>query len=129
MVYFIINWVLGSLSLLLMSTLFPGFRVAEFASALVAAGVVGLLNAGLAILLHYSTGRLGIALAGTFLVISDSFLFRLAGLIIPGFAMRGFFPAFAGGFLLLALNLVLPRVMPVNEDQFGLTLSGGNRRL
>jgi hypothetical protein len=44
------------------------------------------------------------------LLLVDTVLFRLAALVIPGFAMLGLLPAFAGGLILLALNLVLLRL-------------------
>jgi hypothetical protein len=38
-------------------------------------------------------------------------VFRVVALLVPGFAMLGFYPAFAGGLLLLLLNLALLRVL------------------
>ena len=110
MVYLMLNWVVSALSLFLLSSLAPGFRVLEFQSALTAAGVVGLISAALGMLLKYTNGTVSLAMSALFLVVVDAFLFRVSGLLVPGFAMLGFVPAFAGAFLLLLINLVLLRV-------------------
>jgi putative membrane protein len=115
-VYLIINWLCSVAGLLLVARLFPGFQVAEFESALIAAAVVGLISAGLGTLLKHAGGPVGLAITGIFLVLTDTVLFRMSALLVPGFAMRGFAPAFAGAMVLLALNLALLRVVPLKEN-------------
>lgn len=116
MVYLIVNWVSSVLGLLVVASLVPGFQVIEFQSALVATGVVGLISAGLGALLKNASGAVSLVLSSLFLLIVDTLLFRMSALVIPGFAMRGFTPALAGAIVLLALNLVLPRVDPLRGD-------------
>lgn len=116
MVYLIINWVLSVVSLLVLAGLLPDVHVAEFASALIATGVVGLISAGFGTLLKHANGTVSLAVSGSFLVIADALLFRMSALMVPGFTMSGFTPAIAGAVVLLALNLVLLRVAPVREN-------------
>ena len=116
MVYLIVNWVSSVLGLLVVASLVPGFQVIEFQSALVATGVVGLISAGLGALLKNASGAVSLVLSSICLLIVDTLLFRMSALVIPGFAMRGFTPALAGAIVLLALNLVLPRVDPLRGD-------------
>jgi putative membrane protein len=116
MVYLIVNWVSSVLSLLAVASLVPGCQILEFESALVATGVVGLISAGLGALLKQTSGAISLVLSSLFLLIVDTLLFRMSALLVPGFAMRGFAPAIAGAVVLLALNLVLPRVAPLKED-------------
>lgn len=118
MVYLIINWILSTLSLLMAAILLPGFRVLDFGSALIAAGTVGLISALLGLVLKHVTGVVSLVMSATFLVIVDAFAFRLSGLLVPGFAMFGFGPAFAGAALLLVLNLLLLRFVPIREESF-----------
>jgi putative membrane protein len=115
-VYLIVNWVCSVAGLLLVASLIPGFQVAEFESALIAAAVVGLISAGLGTLLKHAGGPVGLAITGIFLVLTDTLLFRMSALLVPGFAMRGLAPAFAGAMVLLALNLALLRVVPLKEN-------------
>ncbi|MGC9969193.1 MAG: phage holin family protein [Bryobacteraceae bacterium] len=116
MVYLIVNWVSSVLSLLAVASLVPGCQILEFESALVATGVVGLISAGLGALLKQASGAISLVLSSLFLLIVDTLLFRMSALVVPGFVMRGFTPAIAGAVVLLALNLVLPRVAPLKED-------------
>ncbi len=119
MVFVIINWVAGTMALLVLSSLFPGFRVSEFAAALIAAGVCGLLNSLLALVLRHITGVLSLAMSAAFLFLFDAFVFRVSALLVPGFAMRGFLPALAGSTVLLVLNLALVRYLRIKDEAFG----------
>lgn len=118
MVYLIINWVLSTMSLLGVAALVPGFRVTEFESELLAAGVVGLLSASLGLILKHVNRIVTAAMSGAFLFLMDALLFRMSALMVPGFAMSGFFPALAGAAVLLALNVVLLRILPAKAEGF-----------
>lgn len=107
----IVNWVLGWFALALLANIFPGFRVTEFESALLATSIVALISGATAALLKRVTSQPGLAIAAILLVLADAFLFRLTALVIPGFAMRAFYPALAGALLLLGLHLGVLRVM------------------
>lgn len=119
MVYLIINWVLSTVSLLILVSVLPDYRVNEFEAVLLATGVVGLLSALLGLTLRRSLGPLSVAMSAAFLFLVDAVLFRVSALMVPGFAMRGFAPALAGAVLLLALNLALLRYVHVKDEGFG----------
>ena len=126
MVYLIVNWVCSVVGLLAVARLFPGFQVGEFASALIATAVVGLISANLGTLLKHAGGPVGLAITGAFLLLADTLLFRMSALLVPGFAMRGFAPAIAGAIVLLGLNLVLLRVVPLKENPLDFPLKSRN---
>jgi putative membrane protein len=115
-VYLIVNWVLSVVSLLLLAALYPGIHIMEFQSALIATGVVGLVSAGLGVLVKNATGPVFLGISAAFLGIADTILFRLSALLVPGFSMRGFVPAIAGAVVLLGLNLALMRVTLLRES-------------
>ncbi len=52
----------------------------------------------------------GLAISAIFLFGIDIGLFRMAALLVPGFAMLGFAPAVAGALVLVALHLVVLRL-------------------
>lgn len=105
MVFLMVNWIAGTFALLLLASLVPGFRVVEFQSALFATGVVALLSGLIALLLKRVKAPAGQVFAGVLLLVVDTFVFRTMALVVPGFAMRAFYPAFAGAALLLAVHL------------------------
>jgi putative membrane protein len=111
MVLLIVNWIFGALALVLFANVSPGFRVTEFQSALLATAVVGLISAAIATLFKQVTSQTGLAISSILLLVFDTFLFRIVALLVPGFAMRGFYPAIAGAVLLVALHLTLLKVL------------------
>jgi putative membrane protein len=115
MVYLIINWVLSAASLLVLASILPGFRILEVQAAVLATGMVGLISALIGMLLKQVAGVVTLAMSGAFLFLVDAFLFRLIALLVPGFAMEGMYPAFAGALLLLGLNIALLRWLPHHE--------------
>jgi putative membrane protein len=126
MVYLIINWVLSAVSLLLLSSVLPGFRILEVQSALLATGLVGLISALVGMLLKQVAGLVTQLMSGAFLFLVDAFLFRLMALLVPGFAMEGMYPAFIGAAALLGLNIALLRYLP-HEESFDVDLSTSSR--
>jgi len=115
MVYLIINWVLSAASLLVLASILPGFGILEVQAAILATGMVGLISALIGMLLKQVAGVVTLAMSGAFLFLVDAFLFRLIALLVPGFAMEGMYPAFAGALLLLGLNIALLRWLPHHE--------------
>jgi putative membrane protein len=111
MVYLLLNWILGTAALALLALVFPGFRIDEVSSALIAAALVALVHAAISAAFRPSPDEPVHALPGLLLALGDTVVFRLVALLVPGFAMRGLIPALAGGLLLLGLNLLLPRLL------------------
>jgi putative membrane protein len=126
MVYLIINWVLSAVSLLILSSVLPGFRILEVQSAILATGLVGLVSAFVGMLLKQVVGRVIQLMSGAFLFLVDVFLFRLIALLVPGFAMEGMYPAFIGAAALLGLNIALLRYLR-HEESFDVDLSTSSR--
>jgi uncharacterized membrane protein YvlD (DUF360 family) len=111
MIYLIVNWALGSSGLFALAAVLPGFRITEVQSALLAAGVVALLHAAISSVFKPVIGDGSFGVPSALLLLVDAFTFRVVALLVPGFAMLGFAPAFAGAVLLFGLNLALPRLI------------------
>jgi putative membrane protein len=103
----LLNWLLSAISLLIVSHLIPGFYVRDFISALIAALVIGLVNATLGLLLKIITFPLTILTLGIFWWVINALMLIFASNFVPGFAVRGFWPAFWGAVVLSLLNMVL----------------------
>lgn len=117
MVYLIINWILSVIGLLAVTFFVPGFRILDFGSALIAAGIVGLVSALIGLMLRHA-GLWALVLSVALLGVFNTFLFRLSGLLIPGFAMNGFVPAIAGAVALIVVNIVTLRYGAALRDDF-----------
>jgi putative membrane protein len=107
----LLNWLLSAVALLIVSFLVPGFYVQGFKEALIAAIVIGLINATLGMLLKLVTLPLTILTLGIFWWVVNAFMLILASkFLAPGFEVRGFFAAFLGAIVLSIVNVVLRKV-------------------
>ena len=107
MMILIVNWLLSALSILIVAYLIPGFDVRGFGTALIAAVVIGLINATLGFILRIFTLPITVLTFGLFLLVINAFILRFAAYFVSGFVVRGFLPAFVGGIVLVLVNTVL----------------------
>jgi putative membrane protein len=107
MMYLIVNLFLSALSLIIVAHVVPGFHVASFGSALIAALVIGLINATLGLLLKILTLPLTIVTFGIFLFVINALVLRMTSGLVSGFSVESFFPAFIGAIVLAIVNTVL----------------------
>ena len=97
----LLNWLLSAIALLIVSYLVPGFHVEGFKAALIAAVVIGLINATLGLILKVVTLPLTLLTLGVFWWVVNAFMLMLASkLLAPGFVVSGFFAAFLGAIVL-----------------------------
>ena len=107
MLTLIINWFLSTLSLMIVSYLVPGFEVRGFSTALIAAVVIGLINATLGFVLKILTFPLSILTFGLFLLVINALMLQFATLFVPGFEVRGCIAAFLGAIVLALVGTIL----------------------
>jgi len=103
----IINWLLSSLSLVIVAYLIPGFEVRGLAAALIAPVVIGLVNATVGFIVKILTLPLSLLTFGLFLLVINALMLELAAFLVPGFDVNGFFSAFFGAILLSLVSMVL----------------------
>lgn len=105
MLHLLLIWLLSAIALLIVTYIVPGFELTGFGSALVAALVVGFLNATLGFLLKILTFPLSIVTLGIFFLVINAIILWLASAFVPGFHVRGFWPAFLGAIVLMLVRL------------------------
>jgi putative membrane protein len=103
----LIHWLLSALALMIVSRLVPGFHVHGLVPALIAALVIGLLNATVGAFLKIVTFPLTILTLGLFLLVINGAMILLAAHIVPGFHVYGFVPAFWGAVILALLGVLI----------------------
>src|SRR5262245_13779830 len=107
MVNILINWFLSAVSLMIVAHVIRGFEVTSFTAALIAALVIGLINATLGLFLKIVTFPLTLLTLGIFLLVINALMLKIAANLVSGFTIDGFLPAFFGGIVLSLVNLVL----------------------
>jgi len=108
----ILVWILNAVALLVVAYILPGISVASFGSALVAALVLGLLNMLVKPVLVLLTLPITIVTLGLFLIVLNALLFWLAGSILRGFQVSGFWWAVGGAILYSIISGLLSRIIP-----------------
>ena len=104
----LLNWLLSAIGLLIVSRFMPGFYVRGFTSALLAAVVIGLVNATLGLFLKIITLPLTFLTLGVFWWVINALMLMFASAILrPDFIVSGFFPAFVGAIVLSLVNMLL----------------------
>ncbi|MBV9191012.1 MAG: phage holin family protein [Betaproteobacteria bacterium] len=90
MVRLLAVWLINTIALLAVAYIVPGVNVASFASALVAALVLGLVNAVIRPILILLTLPATILTLGLFIFVINGLLFWFVGSFIQGFVVAGF---------------------------------------
>lgn len=102
----LLNWLVNAIALLLIARLLRGFYVSGLVPALIAALVIGFLNATLGAVLKVLTFPLSILTLGMFLLVINALMIELASWLVPGFHVRGFLPAFIAAVLLAIVQIL-----------------------
>ena len=106
----LVNWVLSALLLLVVARVIPGFTIVGLGAALFAAVAVGFLNSTLGLLLKFITFPITILTLGLFWWVVNAIILKLAAMLVPGFRIDGFLPAFFGALFLSLLNVIVRAV-------------------
>lgn len=107
----LIQWLLSAVALMIVSRLVPGFFVTGLEAALVAALVIGFLNATLGFLLKLITFPLAILTFGLFLLVINAAMIKMASHVVGGFTVYGWAPAFWGAVVLAILSMLIRFIM------------------
>jgi putative membrane protein len=107
----LLQWMLSAIALVVVSKVVPGFHVLGLWPALIASLVIGLLNATVGFFLKIVTFPLSILTLGIFLLVINALMIRLAAVVVPGFVVHGFAPAFWGAIVLALLGMMIKAVV------------------
>jgi len=110
MMRILLQWLLSAVALLAVSQIVPGFVVRGLGPALMAALVIGLLNATLGLLLKIVTFPISILTLGLFLLVINGMMILVASSVVSGFHVRGIVPAFWGAVVLALLGILIRAV-------------------
>ncbi|MEI7511857.1 MAG: phage holin family protein [Candidatus Uhrbacteria bacterium] len=112
---FIIRLVLNALVLVVVASVVPGIYVESFPIAMLAALVIGVVNALVRPFFEILSLPITILTLGLFSLVINAAMFGFAAWLTPGFSVSGFGPAFWGGLIFAVLATVVSWV--VNEKE------------
>jgi len=105
--YLLVRWLLSALSVIVVAYVVPGVHVTSFWSALIAALVIGLVNALIRPLILLLTLPVNILTLGLFTLVINALMFWLAASIVKGFDVNGFAAAFWGALVYWLVSWVV----------------------
>ena len=109
---FIVRLIIHVVAILIISYLFPRLiRVDGFLSALVAASLLGIVNAIIRPILVLLTLPLTLLTLGVFLLVINGLMLWLVSALVKGFYVNGFWGAVVGSILISLVSWVLSRFL------------------
>jgi len=100
------RWIVNAAALLLVAYVYPAVHVSSFFAALVAALILGLVNAVVRPILVILTLPVTLLTLGLFLFVINALCFWLVAEVVQGFTVTGFVGALIGSILYSAITLV-----------------------
>ncbi|HTH94577.1 MAG TPA: phage holin family protein [Rhodocyclaceae bacterium] len=100
-------WIVNAIALLGVAYLMPSIQVSSFGTALIAALLLGLVNALVRPILVLLTLPVTILTLGLFILVINALLFWFVGSILKGFEVHSFGSAFVGALLYSIISCLL----------------------
>lgn len=107
----ILKWLLSAVALLAVAYLYSGVVVTSFTGALIAAAVLGALNAVVRPILVLLTLPVTVVTLGLFLFVVNALMFWAAASLVSGLNVRGFAAALIGSLIYSVLQLAIEFVL------------------
>ena len=111
MLRLLVVWLISAVALLTVAYVMPGIVVANFTAALVAAVVLGLVNAGIRPILILLTLPVTLLTLGLFIFVINGLLFWMVGSWLQGFTVSGFWWGFFGAIVYSIITWALSSVL------------------
>jgi putative membrane protein len=117
MLKLLLVWVINAVALLAVAYLMPSIMVASFTTALVAALVLGLVNAVIRPILILLTLPATILTLGLFIFVINGLLFWLVGTYLQGFTVAGFWAGVVGAIVYSLISWALSALLLPERKQ------------
>lgn len=116
--HLLLQWAVSAVSLWVASLVFKGIRFSSTVSLIVAALLLGFVNAIVRPVLIILTLPLTVLTLGLFLLVINAALLLLVAALVRGFSVSGFWTALFASILISVLGLVLGTLLPGNETSW-----------
>lgn len=103
----VLRWVMNALAILLVAAIFPGLHVDNIGAALVAAILLGVLNAIVRPVIVLFTLPINILTLGLFTLVINGFMLAIVSSVVKGFQVTGFWSAVFGALLFSVFSMIL----------------------
>lgn len=101
-----IAWLATAVGLGFATLIVPGIMAKNFAAFLIAATVLGLINAFIRPVLWFLTAPLSVATFGLFALVINALMIMLAASTVPNFEVKSFGSAFLGAIIMAIIGVI-----------------------
>ncbi len=117
MIVIIIRWLVITLAIILSSALIPAIRVDSLFTAVIAAGLLGVINVFIKPVLIILTLPLNIITLGLFSFIINAFLLKIVAYFVTGLEVDGFLAALLGALVISLTNWLANRFIVATKTR------------
>lgn len=111
----LVHTVIVGITLIIVSWILPGFHVQSFGAAVIAALVLGIVNAIVRPILIVLTFPLTVLTLGIFLLIINAFMYLFVSAVVPGFHVHGLMTAIIGSLITSIVSSILHSLFGLNQ--------------
>ncbi|MFV9616025.1 MAG: phage holin family protein [Gammaproteobacteria bacterium] len=109
----LITWLATAIGLGCATLIIPGIKANNFLAFLIAAAVLGLINAFIRPALWFLTAPLSVLTFGLFALVINALMIMLAAALVPNFEVKGFGSAFMGAIIMALIAIIGFIIMPL----------------
>ena len=106
MITLLVAWLSTVVGLGITTVILPGIKANSFVSFLIAATVLGLINAFIRPVLWFLTAPLSVLTFGLFALVINALMLMLAASLVRGFKVKGFGSALLGALLMALVGAI-----------------------
>ena len=114
---FLLRWLIYSITIFVVAELIGLIEVNSGTTLILAALILGILNAWLKPLLILITLPISFLTLGIFVIVINSFLLKLTDLLIRGCEVGGFFNAVLASICISIVSIILERIIDPNRSR------------
>lgn len=104
---FLLRWSINLLALVICGSVIPGIRIHSIAMGVVAAGILGVVNAVIRPVVLVLTLPINLVTLGLFTLVINAAMLKLVSEVVPGFIIESFRSAFWGALLISFISWTL----------------------
>lgn len=104
MLGFVLRWSINLLALVVAGSMINGIRIESIGMSVVAAGILGLVNAVIRPVVLILTLPINLLTLGLFTLVINAFMLELVAAVVPGFVIEGFWAAFWGALVISVVS-------------------------
>lgn len=106
----VVRWLINAIALLVTAAILPGIQVKGVFTALIAAVVMGIVNAFVRPIFLILTLPLNLLTLGLFTFVLNGLMLLLAAVFVPGFTISGLMSAIVGALILGLVSSLISRL-------------------